>query len=156
MLLGATVSLVFARAHQPVSSTHAVLLQAYQHTYVICHWCFRIAVSTFQEKHGMKACMVAPTKIIAGLGMSLGIDRLHAPGTTGKLHSVFRPALHVAMFAALQLFSNSVVAGQGTAAVHCAPVHPKSMACMPYCFPTYPTLCVSNNTEYAVATDAML
>lgn len=31
----------------------------------------------------MKACMVAPTKIIAGLGMSLGIDRLHAPGTTG-------------------------------------------------------------------------
>lgn len=28
--------------------------------------------------------MVAPTKIIAGLGMSLGIDRLHAPGTTGK------------------------------------------------------------------------
>ena len=31
----------------------------------------------------MKACMVAPTKIIAGLGMSLGIDRVHAPGTTG-------------------------------------------------------------------------
>lgn len=29
--------------------------------------------------------MVAPTKIIAGLGMSLGIDRLHAPGTTGRL-----------------------------------------------------------------------
>lgn len=27
--------------------------------------------------------MVAPTKIIAGLGMSLGIDRLDAPGTTG-------------------------------------------------------------------------
>ncbi len=27
--------------------------------------------------------MVAPTKIIAGLGMSLGIDRLEAPGTTG-------------------------------------------------------------------------
>ena len=46
--------------------------------------CFRIAVPTFQEKHGMRACMVAPTKIIAGLGMSLGIDRLHAPGTTGK------------------------------------------------------------------------
>ena len=31
----------------------------------------------------MKACMVAPTKIIAGLGMSLGIDRLEAPGATG-------------------------------------------------------------------------
>ena len=33
----------------------------------------------------MRACMVAPTKIIAGLGMSLGIDRLEAPGTTGQL-----------------------------------------------------------------------
>ena len=33
----------------------------------------------------MRACMVAPTKIIAGLGMSLGIDRLEAPGTTGEL-----------------------------------------------------------------------
>ncbi len=39
----------------------------------------------FQDKHGMRACMVAPTKIIAGLGMSLGIDRLEAPGTTGQL-----------------------------------------------------------------------
>ena len=38
---------------------------------------------TFAERHGMRACMVAPTKIIAGLGMSLGIDRLDAPGTTG-------------------------------------------------------------------------
>lgn len=42
----------------------------------------------FQDKHGMRACMVAPTKIIAGLGMSLGIDRLEAPGTTGQLGPV--------------------------------------------------------------------
>jgi hypothetical protein len=33
--------------------------------------------------------MVAPTKIIAGLGMSLGIDRLDAPGTTGAQSQVF-------------------------------------------------------------------
>lgn len=49
----------------------------------------RIAVPTFQQKHGMRACMVAPTKIIAGLGMSLGIDRLHAPGTTGDYRTQF-------------------------------------------------------------------
>ena len=48
--------------------------------------CCRIAVPSFAERHGLKACMVAPTKIIAGLGMSLGIDRLHAPGTTGLSH----------------------------------------------------------------------
>ena len=41
----------------------------------------------FRDKHGMHACMVAPTKIIAGLGMSLGIDRLEAPGTSGQLGS---------------------------------------------------------------------
>ncbi len=49
----------------------------------------RIAVPTFLERHGMRACMVAPTKIIAGLGMSLGIDRLDAPGTTGAQSQVF-------------------------------------------------------------------
>ncbi len=43
----------------------------------------RIAVEPFRERHGMRACMLAPTKIIAGLGMSLGIDRLSAPGATG-------------------------------------------------------------------------
>lgn len=58
-------------------------------SYSAAHWVdwvafgFRIAVPTFAERHGMRACMVAPTKIIAGLGMSLGIDRLDAPGTTG-------------------------------------------------------------------------
>lgn len=43
----------------------------------------RIAVQPFLERHGLRACMLAPTKIIAGLGMSLGIDRLTAPGATG-------------------------------------------------------------------------
>ena len=31
----------------------------------------------FAERHGLTAAMVAPTKIIAGLGASLGIDILH-------------------------------------------------------------------------------
>ena len=37
----------------------------------------------FQELHGLRACMVAPTKIIAGLGMSLGMQCLDVPGATG-------------------------------------------------------------------------
>lgn len=32
--------------------------------------------------------MVAPTKIIAGLGLSLGIDILEAPGTTGDYRTL--------------------------------------------------------------------
>lgn len=32
--------------------------------------------------------MVAPTKIIAGLGMSLGIDILEAPGATGDYRTL--------------------------------------------------------------------
>lgn len=43
----------------------------------------RIAVSSFFERHDLRGCMVSPTKIIAGLGMSLGIDIIHAPGATG-------------------------------------------------------------------------
>ncbi|GJP35993.1 hypothetical protein CLOM_g20534 [Closterium sp. NIES-68] len=43
----------------------------------------RIEVPAFKDKHGMRACMVAPTKIIAGLGLSLGIDILHVPAATG-------------------------------------------------------------------------
>ena len=34
----------------------------------------------FAERHGLAAAMVAPTKIIAGLGASLGIDVLHVRG----------------------------------------------------------------------------
>jgi len=45
----------------------------------------RIGVEEFEKRHGMKACMVAPTKIIAGLGMSLGMHLLEVPGATGEL-----------------------------------------------------------------------
>lgn len=48
----------------------------------------RIEVPTFEEKHGLSACMVAPTKIIAGLGLSLGIDILEAPGATGDYRTL--------------------------------------------------------------------
>ena len=47
-------------------------------------------LETFQEKHGVKACMVAPTKIIAGLGKSVGMDVLEVDGATGDYRSDFR------------------------------------------------------------------
>ncbi|KAK9840682.1 hypothetical protein WJX84_002964 [Apatococcus fuscideae] len=43
----------------------------------------RIAVEPFPERHGLRAAMVAPTKVIAGLGASLGFDIILAPGATG-------------------------------------------------------------------------
>lgn len=48
----------------------------------------RIEVTPFVEKHGLQPCMVAPTKIIAGLGLSLGIDILEAPGATGDYRTL--------------------------------------------------------------------
>uniref|UniRef100_A0A5B6ZM59 Metalloenzyme domain-containing protein n=1 Tax=Davidia involucrata TaxID=16924 RepID=A0A5B6ZM59_DAVIN len=48
----------------------------------------RIEVPPFEKKHGLWPCMVAPTKIIAGLGLSLGIDILEAPGSTGDYRTL--------------------------------------------------------------------
>ncbi|CAA6670658.1 unnamed protein product [Spirodela intermedia] len=48
----------------------------------------RIEVPSFMESHGLRPCMVAPTKIIAGLGLSLGIDILEAPGATGDYRTL--------------------------------------------------------------------
>ena len=43
----------------------------------------RIGVQSFKERHGLHACVVAPTRIIAGLAMSLGMVCLDVPGATG-------------------------------------------------------------------------
>ena len=51
----------------------------------------RIHVETFQERHKMRACMIAPTKIIAGLGMSLGMQCPTVPGATGAVLSLACP-----------------------------------------------------------------
>ncbi|XP_074287340.1 uncharacterized protein LOC141612459 [Silene latifolia] len=48
----------------------------------------RIEVQPFEQQHGLRPCMVAPTKIIAGLGLSLGIDILEAPGATGDYRTL--------------------------------------------------------------------
>ncbi len=49
-----------------------------------------LELPTFEEKHGVRACMVAPTKIIAGLGKSVGMDVLEVDGATGDYRSDFR------------------------------------------------------------------
>ncbi|KAK9802767.1 hypothetical protein WJX73_010854 [Symbiochloris irregularis] len=43
----------------------------------------RMKVPGFRERQGMRACVVAPTRIIAGLGMCLGMQSVDAPGATG-------------------------------------------------------------------------
>ena len=42
----------------------------------------------FEKKHGLWPCKVAPTKIIAGLGLSLDIDILEAAGATGDYRTL--------------------------------------------------------------------
>lgn len=66
----------------------------------------------FQERHGFKACVVAPTKIIAGLSMSLGMEVLDVPGATGEhlnipCRSAKPPSLVVSAELCHQLSSSS-------------------------------------------------
>ncbi len=50
----------------------------------------RIVLEDFSKKHGFeKACMVAPTKIIAGVGMCTGMTILNVPGASGDYKSNF-------------------------------------------------------------------
>ncbi|RLN72042.1 hypothetical protein BBJ28_00006736 [Nothophytophthora sp. Chile5] len=47
----------------------------------------RIDVPTFADMHGLTPFMIAPTCIIAGLGMSLDFEIVTAPGATGDYHT---------------------------------------------------------------------
>ncbi|CAL9014130.1 unnamed protein product [Prunus brigantina] len=75
----------------------------------------RIEVPPFEKKHGLWPCMVAPTKIIAGLGLSLGIDILEAPGATGDYRTLLTSkatAIAKALSAPLQSCPNVFVPGE--------------------------------------------
>ncbi|CAH9077405.1 unnamed protein product [Cuscuta europaea] len=75
----------------------------------------RIEVPAFEEIHGLRPCMVAPTKIIAGLGLSLGIDILEAPGATGDYRTILTSkaiAIADALSAPLQPCPNVFVPGE--------------------------------------------
>ncbi|KAI0498836.1 hypothetical protein KFK09_019731 [Dendrobium nobile] len=75
----------------------------------------RIEVDAFEKKHGLRPCMVAPTKIIAGLGLSLGIDILEAPGATGDYRTLLTSkatAIAKALSAPLQPCPSIFVPGE--------------------------------------------
>ncbi|KAL8528547.1 hypothetical protein ACS0TY_006100 [Phlomoides rotata] len=75
----------------------------------------RIEVPPFENVHGLRPCMVAPTKIIAGLGLSLGIDILEAPGATGDYRTLLTSkatAIARALSAPLNLCPNVFVPGE--------------------------------------------
>jgi 2,3-bisphosphoglycerate-independent phosphoglycerate mutase len=44
-------------------------------------------VKTFEEMHGLKPFMLAPTAIIRGTGMTFGIDIHEVEGATGSYDS---------------------------------------------------------------------
>lgn len=70
---------------------------------------------TFLEQHGLRPCMVAPTKIIAGLGLSLGVDILDAPGATGDYRTLLTSkatAIAKALAAPLEPPPNVFVPGE--------------------------------------------
>ncbi|PPD73154.1 hypothetical protein GOBAR_DD29928 [Gossypium barbadense] len=75
----------------------------------------RIEVPPFQKKHDLWPCMVAPTKIIAGLGLSLDINILEAPGATGDYRTLLTSkatAIAKALSAPLQTCPNVFVPGE--------------------------------------------
>ncbi|GFQ06570.1 2 3-bisphosphoglycerate-independent phosphoglycerate mutase [Phtheirospermum japonicum] len=75
----------------------------------------RIEVPQFEKVHGLRPCMVAPTKIIAGLGLSLGIDILEAPGATGDYRTLLTSkaaAIAGALSAPLESCPNIFVPGE--------------------------------------------
>ncbi|VFQ70593.1 unnamed protein product [Cuscuta campestris] len=75
----------------------------------------RIEVPPFETIHGLRPCMVAPTKIIAGLGLSLGVDILEAPGATGDYRTILTSkatAIANALSAPLQSCPNFFVPGE--------------------------------------------
>ncbi|KAL8240822.1 hypothetical protein R6Q59_014177 [Mikania micrantha] len=75
----------------------------------------RIEVPAFEKNHGLRPCMVAPTKIIAGLGLSLGIDILEAPGATGDYRTLLTSkatAIAKALSAPMRTCPNVFVPGE--------------------------------------------
>lgn len=75
----------------------------------------RIEVPPFEKKHDLWPCMVAPTKIIAGLGLSLGIDILEASGATGDYRTLLTSkanAIAKALSAPLQPCPSVFVPGE--------------------------------------------
>lgn len=52
---------------------------------------------TFKEMHGLDAFMIAPTCLIAGIGLSLHMDLIKVPGATGDYRSDFGAKFRTAL-----------------------------------------------------------
>lgn len=44
---------------------------------------------SIEQVHGLKSFLIAPTCIIAGIGMTVGMDLINVPGATGDYHTDF-------------------------------------------------------------------
>ncbi|KAL4460293.1 hypothetical protein ABPG74_000044 [Tetrahymena malaccensis] len=56
----------------------------------------RLQVDEFEKQHGLKGFMIAPTAIINGLGQTIGMDIIKAPGATGDYHSNYSSKIQTA------------------------------------------------------------
>eukprot|EP00741_Cyanophora_paradoxa_P007660 tig00001164_g7409.t1 len=74
----------------------------------------RLSVEPFEERHGLRPFMIAPTCIIAGLGISLGMHVEAVPGATGDYHT----DLQAKARAAAELFARAGDAGYDFGFVH--------------------------------------
>ncbi|KAJ4460306.1 putative bisphosphoglycerate-independent phosphoglycerate mutase [Paratrimastix pyriformis] len=74
-----------ARVQAGKNVANLVLLRGPGERLRVCR-CHR--VPSFAERHGgIRAFMIAPTAIIAGVGMTLGMDLIKVPGASGDYHS---------------------------------------------------------------------
>ncbi|KAI8071678.1 2,3-bisphosphoglycerate-independent phosphoglycerate mutase-domain-containing protein [Gongronella butleri] len=76
------------RAQQGKNTANCVLLRG-------CGSC--LDIPSMEELHGWKSFMIAPTCIIAGIGMTAGMDLLHVPGATGDYHTDFNAKARAAI-----------------------------------------------------------
>lgn len=49
-----------------------------------------IQVPSIEQLHGLRSFLIAPTCIIAGLGMTVGMDIIKVEGATGDYHTNFQ------------------------------------------------------------------
>ena len=57
----------------------------------------RLNVQPFDERHNCKAFLIAPTAIIAGLGISVGLPVIKVPGATGDMDSNYEAKAQAAI-----------------------------------------------------------
>jgi 2,3-diphosphopglycerate-independent phosphoglycerate mutase len=76
--------------HHPINQARVAAGKAPANVVLLRGCGIRLALTPFVELHsGLRPAIIAPTKIIAGLGMCASMDVLIVPGTTGDYRSLF-------------------------------------------------------------------